>query len=396
MPTSKDKRFEHRFKIPDFEVPFNACVARPVGKKEIAQQPKAQAALDKEWDKLVKAKAWTEDKVREWKDVASEASRKGVKAHVGRVFELCVEKGSELRADDPARKYKGRSVFQGNDVKDENWDVAIFNELGSAPATMQAGKAVDAYGLLAGNSVQQCDAEQAYIQSELGGVPTWVRLPKERWPPAWIKQGLRDPVVPLRLALYGHPDSGGYWEKHCEKHLLSQGFKPVPEWRSCYWQAELKLLLVVYVDDFKMAGPSAALAEGWSRIRKAIRTEDPLPAGKYLGCDHKISEIYVPKGVQPLHEEVVKDTADSSGTKRYNATSGDQTPSAKAVRVKGQLMTYDMKDFLSSCIDRYCELAKTSRDRLRPAETPFLDESACGLGRPQDLASPDGCTVHQG
>jgi len=119
MPTSKDRRFEHRFKIPDFEVPFNACVARPVGKKEIAQQPKAQAALDKEWDKLVKAKAWTEDKVREWKDVSTEAVRRGNKAHVGRVFELCVEKGSELRADDPARKYKGRSVFQGNDVKDE-------------------------------------------------------------------------------------------------------------------------------------------------------------------------------------------------------------------------------------------------------------------------------------
>ena len=91
-PTSKAGQSEHRYKIPDFEVPFNACVARPVGKKEIAQQPKAQAALDKEWDKLVKAKAWTEENVREWKDVASEASRKGVKAHVGRVFELCVER----------------------------------------------------------------------------------------------------------------------------------------------------------------------------------------------------------------------------------------------------------------------------------------------------------------
>ena len=110
-------------------------------------------------------------------------------------------------------------LFQGNDVKDENWDVAIFNELGSAPATTQAGKAVDAYGLLSGNTVQQCDAEQAYIQSELGEVPTWVRLSKEGWPAAWVKQGLRDPVVPLRLALYGHPDSGGYWEKHCETHL---------------------------------------------------------------------------------------------------------------------------------------------------------------------------------
>src|ERR1051326_1284206 len=39
------------------------------------------------------------------------------------------------------------------------------------------------------------------------------------------------PVVRLVLALYGHPDSGGYWEKHPEKHLKSVGFNEVPNWR---------------------------------------------------------------------------------------------------------------------------------------------------------------------
>jgi len=72
---------------------------------------------------------------------------------------------------------------------------------------MEAAKAVDAYGLFVGHATEQTDAEQAYTQSKLGGTPTWVRLPRERWPPAW--KSMVDPVCPLRLSLYGHADSGG-------------------------------------------------------------------------------------------------------------------------------------------------------------------------------------------
>ena len=138
--------------------------------------------------------------------------------HVGIIFEICVEKGSELDPSDPQRKYKGRVVFRGNDVRDQNNDWAIFNNMSSQPATMQAAKACMAYGLMPGNTIQQADAQQAYTQSKLGGNKTWVRLPKHKWPEKW--KGMKDPVCPLLLALYGHPDAGGYWEEHCEKHVL--------------------------------------------------------------------------------------------------------------------------------------------------------------------------------
>ena len=72
-----------------------------------------------------------------------------------------------------------------------------------------------------------------------------VSLPRDKWPEAWIKAGYVKPVVPLRLALYGHPDSGGYWEKHCEEHVMSVGFQRVAEWRSCFYHPDLKLFLVV-------------------------------------------------------------------------------------------------------------------------------------------------------
>ena len=97
------------------------------------------------------------------------------------------------------------------------------------------------------------------------GTRTWVRLPDEAWPNSWKKDNekLRNPVCHLTRALYGHPDAGGYWERHCEKHLTSQGFEVIAEeWRSCFWHQRLKLFLVVYVDDFKLEGPSESMAEG--------------------------------------------------------------------------------------------------------------------------------------
>ena len=57
--------------------------------------------------------------------------------------------------------------------------------------------------------------------------------------------------MPMILALYGHSDSGGYWDEHCNAALLDAGFAPVPEWPSMYYQPRLELLLSVYVDDFK-------------------------------------------------------------------------------------------------------------------------------------------------
>ena len=43
---------------------FNACVARSVGKREIEQNPKARAACQAEWDRLVEKKVWDMDSVR--------------------------------------------------------------------------------------------------------------------------------------------------------------------------------------------------------------------------------------------------------------------------------------------------------------------------------------------
>ena len=180
-----------------------ALVARVVSQAEIARTPEAKAAMDKEWQKLVDKSCWLEKKVREYRDVAREAKAKEAKAHFGRIFEICSQKGSELPKRHPEQKWKGRSVFQGNKVSDENNDHAIFAELGSSPASMEAAKIIDVYGSQPNFSKQQADARQAYKQALFQGVETWVRLPRSRWPKEW--EGFEDPVCPLMLSTTINP-----------------------------------------------------------------------------------------------------------------------------------------------------------------------------------------------
>ena len=63
----------HREKhVPRFW-PFNACVARPVGRKEMLRTPAVLIARDAEWQRLNDTQVWDIRSVREWKTVAREA-----------------------------------------------------------------------------------------------------------------------------------------------------------------------------------------------------------------------------------------------------------------------------------------------------------------------------------
>ncbi len=198
-----------------------------------------------------------------------------------------VEKNCELPETDDLHKFKGRVVFQGNQVKDDNYEAAMFQEMGSAPATMEAIKSCDFYSLLPGHIGQQSDAESAYTQSKLSSfVKTWVRIPRHEWPADGSWNGIVDPVCPLILALYGHPDAGGYWEQHCDLILRDCGFVAVSNWRSCCFHPLLKLSLIVYVDDFKMAGPADSMEKGWALLRPLIKMDEPTPFNHFLGCTH--------------------------------------------------------------------------------------------------------------
>ena len=84
-------------------------------------KPAADKAIQQEWDRLRARNAWGEQNPREWDDVAREAREKKIEVHCGMIFGFVVEKNTDLPEGDPRRKFKGRVVFQGNNVKNHTW-----------------------------------------------------------------------------------------------------------------------------------------------------------------------------------------------------------------------------------------------------------------------------------
>ena len=142
------------------------------------------------------------------------------KVQFGDLTDLCFEKHSQL--DKSKRKYKGRVVFRGHQVKDEQGIYAVFTYQGSSSSHMARAKFLDAIARMPGCSGQDSDADSAYTQVVLAdmedSVETWVTIPKHTTPRNW-DPNITDPVCLLRVNLYGHRLAGIYWEKHCQKAI---------------------------------------------------------------------------------------------------------------------------------------------------------------------------------
>ena len=80
-----------REKIHKHRWPVNACVARPVTKKELFSTHAALKARDKEWGVCLK-KMFDMANVQEWSKVAARARSRGKTVHVGIVFGFCVKR----------------------------------------------------------------------------------------------------------------------------------------------------------------------------------------------------------------------------------------------------------------------------------------------------------------
>ena len=85
--------------------------------------PDANAAVEKEWEKLEKIPAWQLTKVVNQKEVIDEARNKGRIVHFASLMDLCHLRTSEL--DLQYQKYKGRIVLRGDIVIDESGAYAV-------------------------------------------------------------------------------------------------------------------------------------------------------------------------------------------------------------------------------------------------------------------------------
>ena len=200
--------------------------------------PAANAAVDKECEKLEKIPAWNLTKVRSKSEVIDEARTSGATVHFASLMYICHLKNAELEAKH--RKYKGRVVLRGDILKDDSGAYAVFTEQGSSASQMTAAKVMDIISRVPACAGQAADTVSAWTEVKMEDAPTllttpksecsdsWIRLPKHKWPKSW--SSMEDPVVPLERNLYGHPLAGLLWERQFEKVLFEHGWEKAPNW----------------------------------------------------------------------------------------------------------------------------------------------------------------------
>ena len=306
-----------------------------------SKSPGCLASLGAEKDKMNRRGVWEEEAVNEWHVVKSEDST----ASVGRVFSILGEKHAELKRPEPEKEYKARIVFAGNAIQTASGVAPheLFQEMSSAPAAMASIRATLAIGALKGYRPLVRDAAQAYIQARIDGPgrpATWVRLPKHMWPEHWHGK-FKDPVVPLRKALYGHPESGALWEKHLAGILTKLGWAKIDSHPGVWYNQKDDAVLAVYVDDLLMVAPPALEAKLWGEIGNQVQfDEEPAPIGKFLGAYHDVSS-------------------------------------------KGKVTTLDvqMNEFLADAAEIYAK--EVGIKKLAPVRTPYLPEDFAPKGAEQ-------------
>jgi hypothetical protein len=252
---------------------------------EMKGNPGVTKALATEKSGLLAEGTWDESNPVEFDKLVADAKSAGETLHLGELMTIASIKHWETPA---LHKYKVRIVHRGDNVKDQDGQMAVFQELSASPSAIHTINSNMAYGCLAGHKTTMADAEQAYLQADLNSKhPNWVRIPKELWPEDWHRKGFIKPMCRLVKALYGHPESGGHWEQHLTKAVVGMGGIPVQEHPSSFRFPKLGLLLSVYVDDLLLSGPEGNHEDFWRELRKTIRLGEPEPLDRFLGRNHK-------------------------------------------------------------------------------------------------------------
>ena len=117
---------QHREKDVGIAHANHVCVAENVNIVEAMKFPAARAAVQAEWDKLTKRQCWLLESVAEYEDVKTDAIRNKKTVLFGRIDPRCTQKHSVL--DVEHHKFKGRAVFRGDSVRDQDDNFAVFAE----------------------------------------------------------------------------------------------------------------------------------------------------------------------------------------------------------------------------------------------------------------------------
>ena len=104
--------------------------------------------------------------------------------------------------------------------------------------------------------------------------------------------------------------------------------------------------------------------------------------GKYLGCQHNITDVRGPPGINPFTGEtmpilvgkVLKEPTAVSEAEAYASAPAPNKQGGAKKEITYRCIQYDMSDFISQCVDKYCELANVKRSTPKSVPTPFIND----------------------
>ena len=120
------------------------------------------------------------------------------------------------------------------------------------------------------------------------------------------------------------------------------------------------------------SSPEKGTTMNWKELKQVIDMGEEDEEHRFLGCHYSSFESKA--GVM---EDLLKQHP--SYHQRPHLTKEDcngEVPNWTVDRertVKGKM--YDMTDFVDQCVDTFCALGNIDKSRLKPAKTPFIDES---------------------
>ena len=170
------------------------------------------------WEEAIAKEAggtWNYDEVISREDLLKRKSP----VHIRRLMTILSAKHWETPE---LRRLKARIVFRGDDIRDQDNNIAVLQEAKVNPSGLAGINANLAYGCMKGNCATQSDVVRAYTQSNLNTqVPTWVELPIELVPKEF--RGIKRPCVRLWKSLYGHPEAGYHWDQRFQQIMSEIG-----------------------------------------------------------------------------------------------------------------------------------------------------------------------------
>ena len=281
-------------------------------------------AIKKERDGVLENGTWNYDEVVP----RDELMKRKEHINIGRIMTILSVKHWETPA---LRKLKARIVFRGDDIRDNEGNLAVLLESKVNPTGMAGINANLAYGSLPGHKTTQSDVVRAYLQSWLGTkVPTWVELSPELVPDEF--KHIKRPCVRLWRSLYGHPEAGHHWDMRFREVMTYFDAKHIDTFQSNFWIPKYKLLLSLYVDDVVVSGPSSQHKLFWDEMQRHLELDEPAEVSRILGREHSISRSK-----------------------------------------EGTTCAFEMTEFIDNC----CELYETlSKRKLKPAASPYVNDGS--------------------